>query len=119
MQYVNTSRTNADATFVRVAPLLDGSVVVFKSKKTSISKGQVAATFVAASVRLDQPVSITACETACPVEFTESMNLSFNVRAGTPLTTLKTELLRLVDKAVDDYNLSNGLVPPTHASFES
>lgn len=74
------------------------------------------------TLRLAVPSAITPCDTnACSGEVIESVSIQFNVKAGnvSALTTLRTELNRVLDAAISGYNLADGIVPPATADFAS
>lgn len=59
-----------------------------------------------------------SCGVYCPPVIGEMVKLSFSVEQGAAsLGALRTEMNRLFDKAVSDYNLTKGLVPPVYATF--
>lgn len=117
IKYQNATRAMNDALFIEVGNL-NGSQLTIKSKNSTFSPtAGVKAEMVSGAVRVVSPVSVTQGDLVASVD--ESVEIRFNIRKGatTSLTTLHTEVARVLGLAASTYNLSLGLVPPSEATF--
>lgn len=121
MSYQNTGFVAGSSKFVKVLPSGTNNEAVFTSKNTAVPVTGGKVNMVSASVALQQPkdVTISAVEGAPKTLINESVKVSFNVVKGSivDLNAIKGEVDRLLDLAVAEYNLANGLVPPANATF--
>lgn len=118
-KYQNATRTADSALFIEVGNLA-GQELNFKSKVGSFTPAPgFKAQMVTGSVRVSRPSTLGHCETECTASVLESVELRFNVQKGAnaSLAQLKDEVVRVFEDAVSTYYLSQGLVPPTEATF--
>lgn len=120
MKYQNVNRSQDNATFVRVDPL-DNGFLTIKSKEASFTPAAgVKTPMVSGFVRLDTYADITPCGETCVTPIKETVELRFNViKGGTRLNINKAELLRVLDKAISEAYLLQGLVPAATVTFDS
>lgn len=120
MKYQNVNRSQDNATFVRVNPL-DNGFLTIKSKEASFTPAAgVKTPMVSGFVRLDTYADITPCGETCVTPVKETVELRFNViKGGARLSINKTELLRVLDKAISEAYLLQGLVPAATVTFDS
>lgn len=120
MKYQNVNRSQDNATFVRVVPL-DNGFLTIKSKEASFTPAAgVKTPMVSGFVRLDTYADITPCGETCVTPVKETVELRFNViKGGARLSINKTELLRVLDKAISEAYLLQGLVPAATVTFDS
>lgn len=118
MNYTNAIRDRNNSEYVRTAPF-DGAILTFSAKTARPTIVGKVVPMVNLSARLSAPAPITPCDTTmCDGSITEAVAISVNFRQGSDFAALRTELLRVFDIAVQDYNFADGIVPPTNASFE-
>lgn len=120
MKYQNVNRSQDNATFVRVDPM-DNGFLTIKSKEASYTPAAgVKTPMVAGFVRLDTYAEVTPCGDTCVTPVKETVELRFNViKGGARLSVNKTELLRVLDKAINEAYLLQGLVPAATVTFDS
>lgn len=121
MKYTNTQKAPNASTFVQVAPTMAGSEVTFTAASVKPKVGVTAVPMVRGSVRLASKADYTACNDTCGVTVNESVRIEFNVldQSTSNLGALRSECVRLMDVAIAEYYLAQGLVPPVSADFES
>lgn len=117
-KYQNVAFTRDAATFVEVDNQKLEEVKFTNQPVTAHISGLPVKMF-RGNVSYRREAETTPCGQDCPVTFIESVNLGFSVRLGNinALSELRQELNRLVDDAVADYALTQGLVPPVYANF--
>ena len=72
------------------------------------------------SVRLTSKVGYSTCENDCGVPVNEAVRIDFNVVPSlNNLNALRDECVRVMDVAIAEYYLAQGIVPPVSATFES
>lgn len=120
MKYQNVNRSQDNATFVRVDPL-DNGFLTIKSKEASYTPAAgVKTLMVSGFARLDTYADITPCGETCVTPVKETIEVRFNVvKGGARLGVNKTELLRVLDKAINETYLLQGLVPAATVTFDS
>lgn len=117
IKYQNATRALNESLFVEVGDL-NGSTLVVKSKNSTFSPAAgIKAEMVSGSVRVVSPKDVTQGDLVASVD--ESVEIRFNIRKGATadLTTLHTEVARVLGIASSTYNLALGLVPPSEATF--
>lgn len=121
MKYINTLRDRSQAEYAQTEPTFDGSVAHFGTRTASPSIGGQVVPMVKASVRLSRPTAVTLCNDTCPVSVNSAVEITFNVVRGdtATLAAMRTEVNRLLDEAVADFQFANGLVPSGNADFAS
>lgn len=120
-KYTNTQKTPTSSTFVQVSPTMAGSEVTFNAASVQPKVGSVAVPMVRGSVRLASKANYTTCENDCGVTINESVRIEFNVidKADGNLSAIRSECVRLMDLAIAEYYLAQGLVPPVSADFSA
>lgn len=120
-KYTNTQKAPNSSVFVQVAPTMAGSEVTFNAASVQPKVGATAVPMVRGSVRLASKANFTNCADDCGVTVNESVRIEFNVIDKTEgnLAALRSECVRLMDVAIAEYYLAQGLVPPVSANFES
>lgn len=114
-KYQNTGFETGSSTFVDTN---QKNEVTFRSRKVSTKVGAVIVPMVKAAATLRASSEAPVCGSECPLPIVESVKLEFSVtQGGASLDALRTELMRLVDSALSEYHLANGLVPPSYATF--
>lgn len=120
-QYTKGGLSGATQNVTFVDPSNEGAVT-FTAKSNVLTVGKTKVTMVNATARLNQPVSVGTpeCDPCGQPSVNSGCEIRFNVVKGdaTNLAALRTELNRLVDAALADYNLLAGLLPPPSATFE-
>lgn len=81
------------------------------------SKGPVP--MVKGSVVGSRETPATVCGESCPPLMRESFRIEFSILKGGDLASLRSEVIRLLDVALDEYHLASGLVPPAYADFKA
>lgn len=119
MTYQNVSADNGRSKFVKVQP--DGSLreLFFTGKRNNVPLGNgYRATTAASGVTIVDQRNVAAVGES-PVFLGNSLKLTYNIVAGdaSQFDALETELLRVLAIARTQYQLDNGLVPPTAATF--
>lgn len=115
MSYQNTGFNTGTSTFVDINQNYE---VTYASRKVAAKVGAFTVPMVKAAATLRASTEATACGSECPLPITESVKIEFSVVQGADsFESLRIELMRLVDKAISDYHLTNGLVPPVYAAF--
>lgn len=118
MAYQIVSFAANKAQFVRISQA-GNDEILFGSKVSMVpvTGGRVSMT--SGSVTLNTPKSVTPAEGVVESSVNNSLKISFNIVKGdlTALTALRLEADRLLDAAIADYNLANGLVPTASATF--
>ena len=120
-KYTNTQKAPNASVFVQVAPTMAGSEVTFNASSVQPKVGAVAVPMVRGSVRLASKADFTTCASECGVTVNESVRIEFNVidKSNSNLAALRSECVRLMDIAIAEYYLAQGLVPPVSADFAS
>ena len=119
VKYTNITRARGSADFARTSPSFDGSVALFKVAEAKPNIAGTIVPMVRGTVRLTVPVN-AAPQDAAPAMVNEAVSVEFNVRqGGASLNGMRSEVIRLLDAAVADYQLANGIVPPSEAAFSS
>lgn len=121
MKYLNTLRDKSNSDYARIEPSFDGAVLHFATKNASPNFGGQIVHMVKANARLSVPSQVEVCGEPCGVTVTAAAELTFNIVRGdvATLTALRTELNRVVDEAIADFQFANGLVPTGNADFAS
>lgn len=120
MKYINTTRDKTTAEYARIEPSFDGSTCVISVKNASPVVAGKAVPMVNAKVRVVTPAIVASCNPAvCDSSVNESFTLDFNVKRGADVTAIRTEALRILNVAINEYQLHNGVVPPATADFTS
>lgn len=122
MKYINTTRDKTTSDFARVQPSVDGATMHFLVKTARPVIVGTPVSMVNGTLRLAVPSPVASCDTSvCSGEVIEAVSLQFNIKAGNTavLSTLRTELNRVLDAAITSYNLADGIVPPATADFAS
>lgn len=119
MSYQNVSAENGRSKFIKVKP--DGTLdeLYFTAKRTSLPiGGGVRVNTASAGLTLNSQVNV-ASEGEIPTLVGNSVKVTFNIKSGdaAALTALRAEVNRVLDVALAQYNLGQGLVPPTAATF--
>lgn len=115
MSYQNTGFNTGTSTFVDVNQNYE---ITFASRKVAAKVGAFSVPMVKAAATLRASSEATACGSECPLPIVESVKIEFSVTQGAAsLEALRAELTRLVDKAISDFHLTDGLVPPVFAAF--
>lgn len=118
-KYTNITRARGSADFARTSPSFDGSTVLFKVAEAKPNIAGTTVPMVRGTVRLTTPVNAASPDVA-PAVVNEAVAVEFNVRrGGASLAAMRTEVVRLLDAAVANYQLANGIVPPSEAVFDS
>lgn len=119
-QYINTNRDKTSSDYARVLPSFDGSTLTFTVKSAApVVAGQVVP-MVHAKLRVVTPAVVTSCNPAvCDSSVNEAITIDFNVKRGSDVTALKLEALRVLEVALSEYQLNNGVLPPATADFTS
>lgn len=120
-KYTNTQKAPNTSVFVQVSPTMAGSEVTFNASSVQPKVGAATVPMVRGSVRLASKANYATCETECGVTVNESVRIEFNVVDKTDgnLAALRSECVRLMDVAIAEYYLAQGLVPPVSADFAS
>lgn len=119
VKYTNVTRARGSAEFARTSPSFDGSSALFKVAEAKPNIAGTIVPMVRGTVRLTTPVN-AASQDVAPAFVNESIAIEFNVRrGGVVLASMRDEVVRLLDAAVADYQLANGIVPPSEAAFSS
>lgn len=119
MKYTNITRARGSADFARTFPSFDGSVALFKVTEAKPNIAGTIVPMVRGTVRLTSPVNAASVD-AAPAVVNEAVAIEFNVRqGGANLAAMRNEVVRLLDAAVANYQLANGIVPPSEAIFNS
>lgn len=119
--YINTIRDKANSEFVRTEPSFDGSVLQFNAVPVNPTIVGVVVPMVKGYARLSVPSPVDSCNPAvCGGSVSQTIKLEFNILRGdtAALASMRAEVLRCFDVAVADYQLANGIVPPTTATFD-
>lgn len=119
--YQNVSAENGRSKFIRIKP--DGTLdeLYFTAKRTSLPIGGGSRVNTAsAGLTLNSQVNVAPVG-EIPQLVGNSVKVTFNILSGdsAALTALRTEINRVLDAAIAQYNLGQGLVPPTAAAFTS
>lgn len=116
-KYTNITRSRGSADFALTSPSFDGSIALFKVSEAKPNINGTIVPMVRGTVRLTTPVN-AASPDAAPAVVNEAVTVEFNVRrGGVELNSMRDEVIRLLDAAVANYQLANGIVPPSEATF--
>lgn len=115
--YQNVGIKPGAAEFADPSNPVGPNVLVFRSaiNRVNTKVGQEA--FSKMEVSLTRPFATQCPDTCASIVLNESVKLVINVRQGVDPAELREELNRVTDKAIADYALRSGLVPPASASF--
>lgn len=117
-KYINTNRDKASATYTRVEPTFDGTILTFTVKSASPFLGGKAVPMTHARLRMVTPAEVSNCDpNACKPSVDQSVTLDFNVLQGTDPSAMFEEARRVLELAIEDFKLSFGVVPPATAEF--
>lgn len=121
LKYVNTNRGTASSEYMQVEPSVDGSMIRIDTKRVAPVLNGVVVPMVRVSAILSRPRDVLdPCkgEPAC-AQATEAVRIDLNLLYGdsTSCAALRAELNRVLDKAIEDYYVLNGVVPPVDATF--
>lgn len=115
--YLNTDFKIGTSVFTDLENPSENSVN-FTASAVNAKVGVNTIPMVRGQATLRTSTDVQVCGDVCPVSVFESVTLSFNLQRGASnLTTLRAELVRLVDKAIADYGFSAGHVPPSSANL--
>lgn len=122
-KYYNTGFAAGKSSFTDVDNQKASGLVnasAFASKTANVTTSNGVQPMATGEVTFTQPFLVTGPAGTQGIPLNEFIGLRFNVRTGNTaaLTALRTEVLRLFDKAVADYALAAGIVPPVSASFD-
>lgn len=121
LKYINTNRGTATAEFIQVDPSSDGSFVRFDVKSALPSIGGVITPMVKVSVFLSRPSPVNnPCDpTACSGSVSQTARVELNLKKGnaTDYAAMKAEVIRVLDEAIAQNYLLDGVVPPVTATF--
>lgn len=119
MTYQNVSAENGRSKFVKVQPNGALDELFFTGKRSNVPLGNgYRANTAASGITLVRQHNVAgAGET--PIYLSNSVKLTYNIVAGdsTAFDELEVEVLRVMAIARTQYQLDNGLVPPTAATF--
>lgn len=118
--YQNTSTQMAgnNASSMFIDPVLTKTAqFVAKSSAVNFKSGKTDMVNVTVRVNQPQPVGTPGCDPCGTDKVTTSAEVRFNIIKGDldSLTALRVDVLALLDKAIADYQLVYGLVPPASA----
>lgn len=119
MSYQNVAADNGRSKFVAVLPSGALRELYFTAKRANVPLGNgYRSNTAAAGVTITEQKNVALVDEA-PVYLGNSMKLTYNIVAGdaSAFDALETELLRVLGIARASFNLDNGLVPPTSATF--
>lgn len=120
MKYTNTSKTQNNASFVQVSPMMAGSQVDFSANSVTPNISGTIVPMVRGYVRLTSKVGYTPCGSECSTQVNEAVRIEFNVvQSLDNLEALRDECVRVMDVAIAEYYLAQGIVPPVSADFAS
>lgn len=122
IKYINTQRDRASAEFTQTEPDFSGQLVnVSASVTRPMIPGVGSPTpVVKGRVRVVKPVKVPACnDTGCGGTINSAVAIEFNVLQGDvdAINALVTEAKRCLDDALANYQLANGVIPPSTADF--
>lgn len=121
MSYQNIAFKSGSSTFADPSNNVSPSVVTFNNQvRTRSRKGAADVAFVAGNVALQVPFFSSDCDGCTGEILTKSLDVRFNVpmaSAAADLAALRTEVNRVFDKAIAEYNMTKGMVPPVQATF--
>lgn len=119
-QYTKGGLSGATQNVTFVDPSTEGAAT-FTAKSNVLTVGKTKVTMVNATARLNQPVAVGTpeCDPCGQPSVSSGCEIRFNIVKGDAvnLASLRTELNRLVDVAIADYNLLAGLLPPPSSTF--
>lgn len=119
-QYTKGGQTGTTQNVTFVDPSNE-SAVTFTAKSNVLTIGKTRVAMVNATARLNRPVFVGTpeCDPCGQPSVNSGCEVRFNIVKGDAvnLGALRNELLRLIDVALTDYNLSVGLLPPPSADF--
>lgn len=121
-KYINSTRDRTTASFVQTEPTFDGTVVDFKLTSVNPSVAGVVVPMVKGLARISKPHPVESCNpNVCSGSINQAVTVEFNLLNGnkTSFEALRTEVNRVIDAAILEYNLLNGIVPPVSAAFAS
>lgn len=121
MSYQNTAFKSGSSTFADPSNNVSPSVATFNNQvRTRSRKGAPDINFVAGNVGLQVPFFSSDCDGCTGEILTKALDIRFNVpmaTAAADLAALRAEVNRLFDKAIAEYNMTKGMVPPVQATF--
>lgn len=118
-QYQNVAADNGRSKFMKVSATGALTELYFTSKRATVPLGgSLRIPTVSASATLTEQKNVAAAGET-PVYLGNSVKLTYNIVAGdaSALVALRAELNRVMDAAIEDYNLNNGFVPTPAATF--
>lgn len=119
MNYQNVAAENGRSKFVKVQPNGALDELFFTGKRSNVPLGNgYRANTAASGITIVRQHNIAAIDET-PIYLSNSVKLTYNIVAGdsTAFDELEAELLRVMAIARTQYQLDNGLVPPTAATF--
>lgn len=121
MSYQNTAFKSGSSTFADPTNNVSPSVATFNNQvRTRSRKGAPDINFVVGNVGLQVPFFSNDCDGCTGEILTKALDIRFNVpmaTAAADLAALRAEVNRLFDKAIAEYNMTKGMVPPVQATF--
>lgn len=119
VKYQNIGFAADKASFIDAVTNTAGanSLIFANSVKQAPLAGGAKSPMVSGSLTVNIPTSVTVDQAVTVLN--ESLKIQWNFSRGTTasLTALRAEMNRVLDKAIADYNLTMGLVPPVYADF--
>lgn len=120
--YQNASFATGASSFVLVTSEGTNDEARFVSRSARLPLKGGSQTMISGGVTLNVPTPVIVVEGSPDQYVNSSIKLQFNVPKSNDralLTDLRARVLALFDKAVAEYNLSNGLVPTGTAVFNA
>lgn len=118
-KYVNTGVMAGKSDFagVREDDLVD--TLTFTSRSNTVATQQGSVKMTSGHVSITSPFKVVCGETCQTSYLNESIRIQWNVKYAdvNALAALRAEALRVLDQAVEEFALLNGLVPPASATF--
>lgn len=117
MSYQNIGFEAQKSIFADVQSNIAGpnTIVFVNSDKNAPVAGGARVKMVSGHITVNEP--FTVGEPGAQTTLNASVKLQWNCQYKGSLTALRAEMNRVLDKAIADYNLTSGLVPPVYATF--
>lgn len=116
--YVNTDRTKTTSSYVKTAPSFDGTELTVDVRSVAPSVSGTIVPMVRGFARVTVPAPVASCDPSeCGSSVNEAVELKFNVKRGSDITSLRAEVNRVLDIAIAQHSLLYGVVPPATANF--
>lgn len=119
--YQNVGFEPNRSSYVDVSNVAGPNTVAFTNKSVAVPTSVGATKMVSGAITVTQPFEVDCSEQCNGATLNESVKVQWNIRYANlaRLTALRAEVNRVLDAAITDYHICEGLVPPVYASFPS